>query len=295
MKRMLCYGSIGVDNLLAIPNLPALDEGIHATEDRYFLGGAAANVAVHLAAWGVPTLLAGNAIGQDAYGNLVWHKLAQFDRIDLSLLARLPDISTPFCRVFVTADGEHRSVAWGFDAAPHPRLPDRALDAAHWLFLGAYAGPRRLALAQRARSLGTQVAAAQVSRSDDPLLPLCDLIVNRAGRSTGLSAIAEHTLVLQRKSGGLVVTTSGGGIVVAVGTDGVLREHRPLPAQVRDTLGAGDAFMAGCLFALLQGWPEPRVMAFALSAAALCVERWGGSDPPAKQEVLRLSEATRVD
>ncbi len=290
MKRVLCYGSIGVDNLLAIPNLPALDEGIHAMEDRYCLGGAAANVAVHLAAWGVPVVLAGNAIGQDAYGALVWQRLAQFDALDVSLLARLPDVSTPFCRVFVTADGEHRLVAWGFDAAPHPRLPDRALDQAHWIFLGAYAGARRLALVQRARSLGKQVAAAQVLRSDDPLLPLCDLIVNRAGRSENLAAMANHARALQSESRGLVVTTSGAGMVVAVGPSGTPQEHSPLPAQVRDTLGAGDAFMAGCLFGLVQGWPDARVMAFALGAAALCVGRWGGSDPPPKREVLRLVE-----
>jgi len=288
MKRVLCYGSIGVDNLLLIPNLPALDEGIHATEDRYCLGGAAANVAVHLAAWGVPTLLAGNAIGQDAYGDLVWHRLAQIEGIDLSYLARSVDVSTPFCRVFVTPDGEHRSVAWGFDAAPHPPLPDRALEEAGWLFLGAYAGPRRLSLAQRARERGQRVAAAQVLRSEDPLLPLCDLVVNRAGRSEGLAAITGHTRALQRKSHGLVVTTSGGGMVVAVGRDGAARKYRPMSAQVRDTLGAGDAFMAGCLFGLVQGWTDARTIAFALGAAALCVERWGGSDPPPKEEVLRL-------
>ncbi|NOZ06058.1 MAG: carbohydrate kinase family protein, partial [Chloroflexi bacterium] len=235
------------------------------------------------------------AIGQDTYGALVWQRLAQFDALDVSLLARLPDVSTPFCRVFVTGDGEHRSVAWGFDAAPHPRLPDHALDQAHWMFLGAYAGARRLALAQRARRLGKQVAAAQVLHGDDPLLPLCDLIVNRAGRSENLAAIANHTRALQSESRGLVVTTSGAGLVVAVEPGGVPREHSPLPAQVRDTLGAGDAFMAGCLYGLLQGWPESRCIAFALSAAALCVERWGGSDPPAKPEVLRLMEETWVD
>jgi sugar/nucleoside kinase (ribokinase family) len=44
---------------------------------------------------------------------------------------------------------------------------------------------------------------------------------------------------------------------------------------VVDTTGAGDAFMGGLSFALLQGWELERVGLFANACAALCCTKVG--------------------
>jgi sugar/nucleoside kinase (ribokinase family) len=45
--------------------------------------------------------------------------------------------------------------------------------------------------------------------------------------------------------------------------------------KVVDTTGAGDAFMGGLSYALLQGWDLARVGTFANACAALCCTRVG--------------------
>jgi sugar/nucleoside kinase (ribokinase family) len=45
--------------------------------------------------------------------------------------------------------------------------------------------------------------------------------------------------------------------------------------NVVDTTGAGDAFMGGLSYALLQGWDHERVGMFANACAALCCTKVG--------------------
>lgn len=289
--RVLCFGSIGVDNLLTVSRIPDSDEGVHADSDRYCLGGGAANAAVHLAAWGVRVTLAGNVLGTDPYGQMAWDRLARFDLLDLQLVSRVPDVSTPFCRVLVTPDGEHRIIARGFGQAPRVAVPEVALGKADWLLLDAYAGPARVDIARRARCLGTRVAAVQVVRLDDPLLSLSDLIVNRIPPKWR-GNLARQTADLQAVSGGLVVTTSGARSVFYAAGEGGSEQCEPQADCVRDTLGAGDVFVAGCIYGSLQRWPVKRRVEFALAASALCVERWGGSSPTEVAAVLEQMESS---
>lgn len=59
--------------------------------------------------------------------------------------------------------------------------------------------------------------------------------------------------------------------------DGVLREFSGIPVQVADTVGAGDAFAAGLLHALLQPWPLEQQAAFANGLGALVASRQGAT------------------
>ena len=61
MAGIFVYGEIGVDNLIAVPHLPTAERAAFPTANLHHIGGAGANVAVLLAAWGVPVTLSGNA------------------------------------------------------------------------------------------------------------------------------------------------------------------------------------------------------------------------------------------
>jgi len=65
MAEVFAYGEVGIDNIIRVPHLPTLELAAFPTSDTYHIGGAAANTAVTLAAWGVRVRLAGNAIGDD--------------------------------------------------------------------------------------------------------------------------------------------------------------------------------------------------------------------------------------
>ncbi len=86
-------------------------------------------------------------------------------------------------------------------------------------------------------------------------------------------------------------------VAVTLGADGCLiasrDEHRAVDAfkvHVIDTTGAGDAFMGGLSFALLQGWDFERVGRFANACAALCCTAVGARAMSKRAEVEAFVE-----
>lgn len=60
----------------------------------------------------------------------------------------------------------------------------------------------------------------------------------------------------------------------------------PFPVEVLNTLGAGDAFASGLLYAWLKGWPLERAMRFGNATGAIVVTRHGcANDMPTSDEV----------
>jgi sulfofructose kinase len=57
---------------------------------------------------------------------------------------------------------------------------------------------------------------------------------------------------------------------------------------VVDTTGAGDAFMGGLSYALLQGWDCQKVGLFANACAALCCTKIGARAMAQHDEVIAL-------
>jgi sugar/nucleoside kinase (ribokinase family) len=63
--------------------------------------------------------------------------------------------------------------------------------------------------------------------------------------------------------------------------------------NVVDSTGAGDAFMGGLSYGLLQGWEHERVGLFANACAALCCTKVGARAMGKRNEVVALIKAQR--
>jgi fructokinase len=114
----------------------------------------------------------------------------------------------------------------------------------------------------------------------------------------------------QRIGPDLVVVTLGGDGAFGLTRDGTELTVPPVPAEVVDTIGAGDSFTAGLIDALAEegllgrdgvaGLAEldaaqlARLLTSAGIVAALTVER-AGADPPRKAEVLERLGQLRAD
>lgn len=105
-SEVLCYGELGLDNIIRLPHMPTPERAAFPTDDSDHVGGAAANTAVWLAGWGVHVALAGNLIGRDEYGRRLLDWLNRYATLNLSHLEIGDDLVTPFCRIMVTPDGE---------------------------------------------------------------------------------------------------------------------------------------------------------------------------------------------
>jgi sugar/nucleoside kinase (ribokinase family) len=159
------------------------------------------------------------------------------------------------------------------------------------------------ALLQRAQSAGlhtnlelVSLEPARIAELAAPCLPHLDsIVVNEleAGALTGIDAPAPTvdeaadwpaleamaaSLVERGVSALAVVHFPAGCVAAAPGgrswRQGSVRLRRD---QIRSTNGAGDAFAAGVLLGLHEGWPVERCLRLAVASAAACVQHPGTS------------------
>lgn len=271
---VLCYGELGVDNLIRVPHLPTPERAAFPSVDDYRIGGAAANTAVWLAGWEVPTRLAGNALGRDELGERLWTWLGGYPSLDLRFVERLPELATPFCRILVTPDGERSILVYGYPQTPKTRVTPAMLEGVSYLALDLYGGEERLYAAQAARQAGLTTVVSDLIDPDHPALPLVDiLIVSRAYLRSERPALdpVQRARELRGGCAGVVILSDGPRPVYALDREGRSFSLRPPAVEPLDTTGAGDAFRAGLIYGLLRGRSLPESVAFAAAAGALKV------------------------
>jgi ribokinase len=295
---VVCYGEVGVDNIIRVDRLPSPEVAVFPTADTVHVGGAAANTAVWLARWGIPTRLAGNAIGCDDYGTRLWGWLSEHSALDLSWLERRGEVVTPFCRVMVTPDAERSFLIFWYPQTPRTPLSADVLGGARFLALDLYGGPERLDAARLAHESGVQTLIGDVVMLDHPALPYTDIACNSAAfirdSFPGVDVL-EHARRLQAISRGIVILTDGPRPARALDRDGSLFTAQPPQVEAVDATGAGDAFRAGLMAALLRGLPLDEALRWGVAAGALKVGFVGAaSNVPPLDEVTRLASAIRV-
>jgi sugar/nucleoside kinase (ribokinase family) len=254
-------------------------------------GGSAANVAVWLAAQGVPTSYVGR-VGDDALGRESVAALT--DRGVTAWVSTEADLTTGTCIVLVEPGGERSMLP---DAGANATLtaadlPQRAFRPGGHLHLSGYTllnpGSRDAGLAAL-----SMAAAADMTVSVDPssAAPLAELGAARFLSMTRgvdlLLANRDEAAVLAGTSDPHLAAQQLGDtyreVVVKLGADGAMWQQGFIGAsapaergvEVVDTTGAGDAFAAGFLSSWLLH-PEPETaLAAGCRLAARAVSKVG--------------------
>ena len=277
---VLCYGEIGIDNIIQADDLPSPEKAIFPKSDSYHGGGAASNTAVWLAALGAKVKLTGNAIGHDLYGDWIMEGLGKYSNIDLSLVEQREGVATPFTRAIVTPDGERSFLIFGYPQAPKIQLTKEVLDGVKYLALDLYGGPERLDTARLAFESGVSTAIGDVIWPDHPVLPFTSIATNSGSyirQSFPGVDVRQHARKLQSISKGIVITTDGPGIVYALDTQGNGFTLQPPRSEAVDATGAGDAFRSSLLYGLLRGFDLPRSLCWGVAAGSLKVKNLGAA------------------
>ncbi|MET9994514.1 5-dehydro-2-deoxygluconokinase [Streptomyces mutabilis] len=289
---LITMGRIGVD-------LYPLQTGVPLAEVETFgkfLGGSAANVAVAAARLGLATAVI-TRTGDDPFGGYLHGALKEFG-VDDRWVTPVAAYPTPvtFCEIFPPDD--FPLYFYRRPKAPDLEIHPRELDldairaaAVFWMTgTGLSEEPSRTAtltaLAHRAKS-GTTVfdldwrpmfwadpdqarphyaealrhATVAVGNLDE-----CEIATGvrepRACAEALLAAGVELAVVKQGPKG-----------VLAVHRDGRSAEVEPVPVEVVNGLGAGDAFGGSLCHGLLSGWDLERTMRYANAAGALVASR----------------------
>ena len=291
--EVLCYGEIGIDNIIQADGLPSPENAIFPISDTYHGGGAAANTAVWLAALGVNVKLSGNMIGDDLYGNMILERLRKHTHIDLQLLDQREGVTTPFTRAIVTPDGERSFLIFGYPQAPKVQLTQEMLRGVQYLALDLYGGPERLETARLAVESGVSTTIGDVIWPDHPALPFTSIATNSGAyirqHFPGVD-VRQHARALQAISKGIVITTDASRTVHALDASGNGFTVQPPAVTAVDATGAGDAFRAGLLYGLLRGFDLARSVCWGVAAGSLKVQNLGAATTlPSYAEIEALT------
>lgn len=242
------------------------------SEIRMTAGGSAANVAAWLGHLGAPVRFVGRC-GADALDRHA-AALAAYG-VDARITG---DAELPTATIVLTLDAAADRTMY-VDRAANTTLraehvPMDVWDDVTWLHLTGYSffddgvRPVVVELIAEARRRGVGVSIDPSSLG----------FLEAAGRDVVLDWLGDADLVLPNDDEQRFLQLAGDSIVLTRGADGATfagHEVKALPAQVVDTVGAGDAFAAG----FLSRWVSDRDPAQSLNAgaaaAAKCVENRG--------------------
>lgn len=93
----------------------------------------------------------------------------------------------------------------------------------------------------------------------------------------------------QQNSDGLTIITNGGKPFCYGRKGESMKVFEPYKVKVISTLGAGDSFKAGCVYALLKGMKDEEAVEFASACAGVAISRFPMQiNPPTLEEILKL-------
>jgi sugar/nucleoside kinase (ribokinase family) len=288
-------GSCTVDYFAIVPRLLAAEEKINATRMEIHAGGVTANNLTQVARLGASTGWLG-LIGDDENGRIIQKAFAE-DRMDLSGVEVVRGEFSSLTWIPVDAQGErciymfpnvtgkitefqvHSRFASHIKSAKHfhteasqlPISPVRqameiAREAGVRVIFDLDVSPAFFCAA----NLGTQEALTAALRLVDVLKP-CKAAARELTGESDYEKIAQELLRLGPHI--VAITLGHDGCLIATPKELV---HVPaFKVDVVDTTGAGDAFMGGLSFGLLQNWDLKRVGSFANACAALCCTKVG--------------------
>jgi sugar/nucleoside kinase (ribokinase family) len=302
--RVLCAGILVGDLFVPpLPRLPAAGELLVTDDFLMGAGGCAANVAVVLSKLGVGSRVVGK-VGRDSFGDFVTSSLAGLG-IDVSFIGQSETMGTAKT-VIVPVAGEDRryihTVGANADLTGQDFAPG-AMSGVDVVYLGGYLVLPGLStesvvdLFEAAHRAGGHtvldvVLPGETQASMDDLrsiLPSVDFFLpndDEARQLTGEQDPERQAACFNEAGAATVVITMGGdGLLVRTATD--TRLLTASRVEVVDGSGAGDAFAAGLIVGILEGWPLERSLRFASEVGALACTALGCSAGiPDREQVL---------
>jgi len=283
VTRIVCAGHVNWDVTLQVDALPEADGETQIRAHRRAGGGSAANVSAVLAEFGHDPLLVGS-VGDDDFGPRVRRELEDVG-VDCTHLQQVAG-ETTVKHLVVDANAEvHVLAGDGVNEAFRPEdVPDATLASAGALHLTGQRPETARLLAERGRDADLLVSVdpgRQVGRRDfDPVLDRADIVFLNEREAAAVEASGSTRTVVKK-----------GGDGATVEWDGRRAHHGGFDVEPVDTAGAGDAFAAGFLSALLDGHTPGDALAVGNACGALASGTVGARAAIARGDVDALLES----
>lgn len=292
-KGIAIAGTVIVDRINEIPAYPAVGELTQIVRIQKAIGGCVPNVALDLKKIcpKLPVRVFGR-IGGDEDGVFVRQTLQQAG-LDTTGLVTDTDAQTSFTEVMSIAGGQRTfftysgaSAAFGAQDVDFGQQLPQLLHLGYFLLLQKVDEGDGLEILKAAKTQGIRTSIDLVSENSDryalvlPCLPYTDyLIVNEleAGKLAGIEPVNENlqTIAQSLKNLGVreKVIIHKPDCAVCMSKEGftVLPSYALPKGFIKGTTGAGDAFCAGALYGIYQGWSDRQILEFASASAVMAL------------------------
>lgn len=330
---ILAGGNWIIDHVKTIDTYPAMEQLANIQGEYQGTGGAPYNVLLDLAKLGAEFPLSGaGLVGKDALGNQIIEDCAKH-KIDTKYLRQTAEAPTSYTDVMTVAGSGKRTffhrrganALWDAKELDFNKIKARIFHLGYLLLLDKLDGIGKDGLTGAAKILAAAQAAGiktcvdVVSEASDrfkavvvPALKYCDYaIINEyeAGQVTGFKIRKDTGLdtVSLRHAAGAILQHGVKELVVIHFPEGCFartrdgKDHWQPSLKVADkhiagTAGAGDAFCAGVLLGLHEGWELQRSLLTGVCAAAASLSDptcTGGMKPLAQVEALKKKFGVR--
>ena len=305
-RGLLAGGNWIIDQVKMIDVYPQPEQLANIRSQSQGTGGAPYNVLVDLARSGTPfPLFAAGLVGQDALGQHILSTCRQY-KIDVRHLGATPKAPTSYTDVMTEQSHGRRTffharganALWSGEDVDFKKIPVRIFHLGYLLLLDTLDQPdpkfgtRAARLLARAQAAGVKTCADVVSEDSDRFARIvnpalrhvdyCILNEIEAGKTTGFKirqAGGQLDTVALKHAAGALLQQGVGELVVVHFPEGAFARTRKgedswqsslklPPKYVAGTAGAGDAFCAGVLYGLHEGWDLQRCLLTGVCIAA---------------------------
>lgn len=295
MEKVLVLGSINIDFVSFVSRYPQPGETLTSNDFGIFQGGKGANQAIALAKLDIPTLMLGK-VGKDVLSDFALSSL-QESGVDTSGIDKSQKNSTGSASIWVNAQGQNSIVIYpGANGEVDEDFiiqHEKFFDDASWL-LTQFEVPLESILVAlkfaKEHDLKTIIDPAPVKKiSNDDIWGLVDYLLPNEIELKELTRTEDvlkgiHTL----KSWGVKE------VIVKLGKQGAAYEGKgklvafpAIPVEQRiDTTGAGDCFIAGFLYGMIQQRDISQAIKIANLTASYSIQKKGAAISfPKKSEI----------
>lgn len=296
--KIVVIGSLNYDIILKIPRLPECGETLPANQVTFSAGGKGANQAVQAAKLGIHTYLVG-CVGEDAHGAYLLDSAKNYG-VNTDYIKKTKE-ATGMGIVNAVQDGSvFACIVRGANFA----ITNQEIDDAEKLMKEAELVILQMEIPQsineyaikKAKQCGCKVLlnAAPAEKMSEQYLKQCDIIVVNEVEA-GFYLEKEIKDVEQAKEGAEKLAQKyNADIIITLGKAGAVVSEKEkikfIPSKKVDaveTTGAGDSFIGGVGYALMQGKNLTEACEFATCCSAVTVCRPGAQPSmPTLDEVL---------
>lgn len=281
---IVCFGDINVDYLIGVDNIPKEDQEISIKKFKISSGGSAANFSYIASVMKNKILLLGS-VGSDFNGKFLLDDF-QKNKIDISQIKIQNNFPTGMAfvvldksknrRIMTNVGANRESRVNDYDlsilkktkifhlSSPNPMIFGELLKYSKKNDLKISLDPGGILCSQEKHQLLEKIGGVEYLFLNEPEC----LKVFRTDNIREIQKVLKNNqiknLIYKRGSKGSIICNSHSII-----------KHKGFKVECLDTTGAGDAFAAGFLTAILEGKKAIEALEYGNAAGALCITEYG--------------------